>query len=377
MTQSLKQMLGGPVNWMRRTANYTAKNGDGIQLDSTGGGFNITLPATPIDGNFVKFMDVGNYCSVNKVFILRNGSLIRNIAEDLEINLSGTGFTLVYNSVKGWQFETLEYVIPQADAIVSMGSMSGGYVTRSGNNLLYAPDVSNKVMCYNGRWIPYDIPDAGVTTPCTGLTPSTDYYAYAYWNNGIIAIELSTSVPTLQNGISVNGSKLCIARCRTDASGAIVTYNEDSSQHLICNYYNKRQITLVKNETTSSWNYTTATWRAANANNANRIQIVTDGKIQVTALVRCYGYNWASQGSNGSVGVGVDSITANSAQIKVGGLGDTYGTMLASEYHGLLSAGFHYLQWLEIAQAWGTSTWIGTDSSIFFPTSGIRATFMA
>lgn len=86
--------------------------------------------------------------------------------------------------------------------------ISGGYVTRSGSNLLFAPEVSNKVYLYEDSiWKPKLIPDVGITTGATGLTASTDYFLYVYDNSGTLTLDLSTTYPTTtQNGIQVKGN---------------------------------------------------------------------------------------------------------------------------------------------------------------------------
>ncbi|MDD1534549.1 MULTISPECIES: hypothetical protein [unclassified Bradyrhizobium] len=40
---------------------------------------------------------------------------------------------------------------------------------------------------------PHPVPDAGVSLPATGLTPSTDYYIYAYMNSGVMTLEASAT----------------------------------------------------------------------------------------------------------------------------------------------------------------------------------------
>jgi hypothetical protein len=43
---------GGSTNWLRKTANYTASNGEKIEADANGGDFDITLPSSPATGDF-------------------------------------------------------------------------------------------------------------------------------------------------------------------------------------------------------------------------------------------------------------------------------------------------------------------------------------
>ena len=158
----------------------------------------------------------------------------------------------------------LSIVYPNVNVTMSaLTSMSGGYVTRSGSNLLFSPDVSNHFYVYEGgTWIAKTIPDAGVTVGCTGLTNSTTYYLYAYDNAGTVTLDLSTTAPTTQNGIKVKTgatNRLMIARCQTNDSGAVVTANDTASGQMVCNLYNKRRIRIYNNHSTVSWSYNSST----------------------------------------------------------------------------------------------------------------------
>jgi hypothetical protein len=228
------------------------------------------------------------------------------------------------------------------------GAYSGGYVTRSSTNLLYAPASSNKVYCYeSGAWIPKDIPDAGITVACTGLTASTLYYLYVYDSSGTLTLDLtSATAPTSQNGVLVkNGAtgRLFLAYCYSDSSGAVKSFNEDATVHLICNVYNKRLIAVTRTDTTASWTYQ-GNWRSANNSTSNRVQIVTDGLNQV--LCTYLAPVVPASGSPGAAGIGLDSTSADSAQGHVGNGNGSVAPMLAI-YTGTPGAGFHFLQALE------------------------------
>ena len=47
--------------WQIKTANYTAQVGDRLFLDSSGGAFTVTLPASPSQGDFVQLADGASY----------------------------------------------------------------------------------------------------------------------------------------------------------------------------------------------------------------------------------------------------------------------------------------------------------------------------
>ena len=72
------------------------------ELDSTAGPFNVTLPATFGDTDWIDFVDVGMSLTVNPVTVLRNGNNIRRVAEDLILDVTGDSLRLVARTSLGW-----------------------------------------------------------------------------------------------------------------------------------------------------------------------------------------------------------------------------------------------------------------------------------
>lgn len=72
------------------------------ELDSSGGSFNVTLPATFGDTDWIDFVDVGLSLTVNPVTVLRNGNNIRRVAEDLILDVTGDSLRLVARTSLGW-----------------------------------------------------------------------------------------------------------------------------------------------------------------------------------------------------------------------------------------------------------------------------------
>lgn len=84
-------------NWTYKNSAYTAVNGDKIIADTSAGSFNITLPASPAQGNSVTFSDATGSFGTNALSILRNGSTIMALAEDMSADIDKAAFTLVYS----------------------------------------------------------------------------------------------------------------------------------------------------------------------------------------------------------------------------------------------------------------------------------------
>ena len=79
---------------------------DGVSyhLESTGGTFNGTLPATPTPGARVNLIDGGGNLQGFPVTVLRNGKNINGVSDDLFINVNGITVTLTYiNASIGWR----------------------------------------------------------------------------------------------------------------------------------------------------------------------------------------------------------------------------------------------------------------------------------
>ena len=89
------------------TTAYTAVNGDQIFVDTSSTAVTITLPASPVVGNEVHFIDSKLSFNSNNLIINRNSQPINGATSNLTVSENGESFTLVYaNSTKGWIFKT-------------------------------------------------------------------------------------------------------------------------------------------------------------------------------------------------------------------------------------------------------------------------------
>jgi|TARA_S200002703_G_scaffold21640_1_gene18265 hypothetical protein len=91
-------------------AAYTAVAGDQVLVNTSGSGASapvtITLPASPVVGNEVTFIDSGNNFAANNLTVARNGSNILGSASDLTVSTNSSAFTLVYvNATRGWIYK--------------------------------------------------------------------------------------------------------------------------------------------------------------------------------------------------------------------------------------------------------------------------------
>lgn len=85
-------------------ANTALVDGFSYMLDSSAGSFNGTLPAAPAPGARVVLEDGGGNLQGFPVTVLRNGSNVNGIADDLLLNSNGISLKLTYiNATIGWR----------------------------------------------------------------------------------------------------------------------------------------------------------------------------------------------------------------------------------------------------------------------------------
>jgi len=85
------------------TANFTAVKGNRYYLDSSGGTFTMTLPASPTAGDQVGFVDYGGNFATTSVTVGRNSSNIMGSATDLTLDVDYFSGVLEYvDATQGW-----------------------------------------------------------------------------------------------------------------------------------------------------------------------------------------------------------------------------------------------------------------------------------
>jgi hypothetical protein len=97
--------ISGGASWQAvitaDPANAVA--GYGYFCNTTGGAFTVTLPTSPVLGDFISFIDYAGTFDTNNLTIARNGKNIQGTAADLTVATERAGFTLVYvDSTQGW-----------------------------------------------------------------------------------------------------------------------------------------------------------------------------------------------------------------------------------------------------------------------------------
>ncbi len=122
----------GTVDWQTsiKTSTFTAVNGEGYFVNTTGGAVTVNLPAGSV-GAIVSIKDYAQTFDTNNCTISADGSeKIENLTQDLVLNTEGIAVTLIYaDATRGWQAVNSNEVTNSVKFI----SASGGTETTSGD----------------------------------------------------------------------------------------------------------------------------------------------------------------------------------------------------------------------------------------------------
>jgi hypothetical protein len=87
-----------------KNSAYNAVAGDRLMINTSAGSVTITLPASPVLGDTIKFIDAAGTFDFNPMTISRNGQAIMGDNDNLTVNTRNAAFTLVYyNATYGWR----------------------------------------------------------------------------------------------------------------------------------------------------------------------------------------------------------------------------------------------------------------------------------
>lgn len=272
---------------------------------------------------------------------------------------------------------------------VSPASICNGRLTLTSGTPVTTSDVTAATSVYftpyrgyslglyaSSEWVEYTFSE--ITISLASKTANLPYDVFIYPSGGSATAELvawtntttrATALAT-QNGVLVKtGStdrRYVGTVCITGTTGQC----EDSVlNRFVYNHYHRVRRALLVQETTNTWNYTTATWRSLNNSTTNRVSLIqgwAEEPIQLTAIAAATNTNAASFG----VAIGEDSTsTPVSTAVGVGlaqsaayGAGGTSIHVIA-QLDKVPVVGVHYYQILEASQAAGTTSWYGDNGA--------------
>lgn len=85
-----------------RTGAFNAAAGRGYLIDTNGAGFTAVLPASPVSGDLIAFVDYGEVFATQNFTWDRNTRNIMNLASDLVCDIDNFSGTLQYTAARGW-----------------------------------------------------------------------------------------------------------------------------------------------------------------------------------------------------------------------------------------------------------------------------------
>jgi hypothetical protein len=100
---SFATVSGGAAWQAVKSGNFNVTVKEGYFVDTTSTAITATLPASPVIGDFVSFIDYAGTFDTNNLTIARNGKNIQGVAEDLIVATERAGLTLVFvDNTQGW-----------------------------------------------------------------------------------------------------------------------------------------------------------------------------------------------------------------------------------------------------------------------------------
>jgi|TARA_R110000824_G_scaffold381402_1_gene574111 hypothetical protein len=249
-------------------------------------------------------------------------------------------------------------------------------------SIYFTPYKGDNIALYDGsKWVLVSF--SQVTISLSGLTAIKPYDVFGYLSSGALAIETliwtnnTTRATALayQNGVLVKSgvaTRRYLGTVYINSSGG---QTEDTIlKRYVWNYYNRVARTLRVMDTTTSWQYTTATVRQMRGSTANQVDVVIGvAEVPVSLSLRIGAGN-TNIGANMWVGIGQSASAAPSALSQ-----SSYSTSPVANYVQTLgagltvmpAAGFSWYTMLEWSAAVGTTTFYGNDTATTPTRSGM------
>ena len=242
-----------------------------------------------------------------------------------------------------------------------------------------APYTGNKIGLYNGST--WDIVTSAEFSVALGtITSDQGYDVFCYNNAGTATLELTawTNNTTRATALVYQDGILCKTGALTRRYlGSFLTTSttetEDSiANRYLFNYYHRkpRQMAILGS---STWNYTTATWRQANASTSNQLNFfvgVVEDSVTATLNSHCRNTSGAIKIAN-AIGLNTTSsvVFTPVCEISIPTANDQMPMFISANTPPAL--GKNYLAWLEWSQATGTTTFVGASGQAQSALTGI------
>lgn len=247
----------------------------------------------------------------------------------------------------------------------------------------FTPYVGNTIALYDGSsaWTLYTFSQLSIAVPAT---TDTMYDVFAYVSAGVVTLEVTAwsslttraTALTRQDGVYVKSGATTRRYLGSFSTTAVSGQTEDSAtKRYLWNYYHRVARKLLKQETTDTWTYNTATYRQANGSTANQVVTVIGVAEDAIDLTVRANLNAGTGAGPAYVAIGRDSTTTPDAD----GLGyASWPGVSGANTVGLIAflktfpaVGRTAWVWLERGTGSGTDTWYGDNGTATLYQSGL------
>lgn len=234
------------------------------------------------------------------------------------------------------------------------------------STLYFTPYMGNLCSVYNGTtWTMVQFVEQSLAL--SGLTAGRNYDIFVYSNAGTLTIDTPVAwtndftratALALQDGVYVRSGATTRRYVGTIRATSATQTQDTLTQRFVWNYQNRLAKRMEVLEGTNTWTYLTNGWRSANALTTNRIQFVIGlDEVLVEARVLALITNATGTLNYFSAGVGLDTTTNVSSQLRGAGSDNNIVNQVWGDYKGYPPEGFHYLQWVERSAGTTITVW--------------------
>jgi len=223
------------------------------------------------------------------------------------------------------------------------------------------PYKGNQIALYDGSSTWNTRTSAEFSLALGTLTSGKPYDVFCYDNAGTPTLEFlawtndTTRATALvyQDGVLVKSGATTRRYLGTFYTTATTTTEDSASKRYLWNYYNRIRRSLVKTDATASWTYATGSYRQGNNSAANQVEAIQGVAEDIVDIMVSTTSSISAASGSPPAGVGVDSVTVNSAQqisTSIAVSGAAFCTSVA-RYKSVPAVGRHYYAWLETGAA--------------------------
>jgi hypothetical protein len=326
------------------------------------------LPTTGIVNDAVTYAKIQNVSAASR--LLGRGDSGSGDPEEIILGsgLTMTGTTL---SASGGGGGGTVLVRTQDFRLTTETGVSVSTSDRTAQSTIYlTPHIGNQIAIYDGSaWQLRS--SAEVSLALSGLTSGKNYDVFAYWSGSAVVLELSAAwtndttradAITRQDGVWCKSGALTRRFVGTLRTTGTTTTEDSTKNRFLWNCDNRLNRRLMFLETTSTWTYSSTTYRAVRGDTTSSTRswvsavcgLVGCGNLKINANYLC----GVAASNFGLFAIGIDGVstdTANSVGLaftggelsRINGVG---GPWMIKD-HGI---GYHFYQALEASYTGGS-----------------------